>query len=456
MKTLTRIFSALLLGAMLLAACAPSTTGSNTPTQSPAHGLETVEPTAAVPTPQDAPLLPPAAALAAQKALADELGVGVEVVTIAQVEQTEFSDSCLGLGGPAESCLQAITPGFVIVLVHGGKGYTYHADLEGSVLRLKGASDLQSTGGQEQVVQAVAEALAQYAKVDLDQIKLLSFDQQEWSDSCLGLGRPDEICAQVITPGYEIAMLVGNVTYKVHTNLTGSAARLEDGTDLLVPKSSTATGVVFSFQTGGQLCRELQATLTSVQTGPCGGPFEAAKWPATQRVQELEVMLQSYTQSDFDSPAGTISLQGEGGRAPSENEQKSLLTWANQLMHEISAGKANTTTGRAIIYHRSGGLMGLCEDVFIYETGFAWNMSCAQNSPEITGVVRLNDRQLQTLQEWQAQFDTFEFEQKDNATADGMTSRIEFTGNGSTKAALTDQLAMGNLAVALFHTAAQY
>lgn len=456
MKQLTRSFAILMIGIMLLAACTPASTGSTTPTQTPGRGLETVEPTTAIPTPQDAPLLPPAAALAAQQALAAELGVNIADVTIAQIEQTEFSDSCLGLGGPAESCLMAITPGFIVVLVHAEKGYTYHTDLEGSVLRLKGEVDVQSTGGQEQVVAAVAEALAAYAGVDIAKIQLLKFDQQEFSDSCLGYGRADEICAQVITPGYEISMLVGNVTYTVHTTLTGTAARLKDGTELLVPRSDSASGVVFTFQTGGQKCNELQATLTSVQTGPCGGPYESAKWPLTQRIQELEVMLQAYTPVNFESPLGSITLNGQGGRTPTEAEKATLLVWANQLVKELASGKANTSTGRAILFHRSGGLMGLCEDVYIYETGFAWNMSCAKDSPEITGVVRLNKSQLETLQAWQQNLSSFEAELKDNATADGMSTRLEFTGSGSTQASVTEQLAMSNLAIALFHTAAQY
>ena len=58
----------------------------------------------------------PAAVEKAREALADELGVEVEEVAIESFEEVEWSDSCLGLGGPAESCLAAIHPGWQVML----------------------------------------------------------------------------------------------------------------------------------------------------------------------------------------------------------------------------------------------------------------------------------------------------------------------------------------------------
>ncbi len=451
---LTRLLAPLLLGAALLAACtggAPAVVETPQGTAIPAIPTEIV----VAPTPFDAPLLPPAAALAAQKALATQLGVGVEEIIIARIEQVQWNDSCLGLGGPAESCLQVITPGFRVVLVHGDTGYTFHTNDDGSVLRQGEEVPVQSTGGQEQVVQAVAVALAAKLGVAVDSLKLQKFEQQDWSDSCLGFGRPDESCAQVITPGYLIEFLASGKVYTIHTNLTGTAARMQDGTDLLIPQAGALTGVVFTFETGGQLCREIQASLTSLQTGPCGGPFESAAWPVPQRVQELEVMLQAYSGFEVKSPAGSVTVEGQGGRMPSEAEQRALVLWGNNLNKEIAAGKHDTDAGQVVRYHRSGGVAGLCEDVIVFETGFAWNISCKNNTPGITAVVRLNADQFETLSGWQQDLQSFELEHEDDASADGMTTRLVFTGEGESQAARSDMDAMITLAAVLFRTAGQ-
>lgn len=453
MLRLPRLFTPLLIGVALLAACTGTPPAVVTPqeTSMPAVPTEIV----VAPTPMDAPLLPPQAALAAQNALADTLGVDVEEILIAKIEQVEWTDSCLGLGGPAESCLQVITPGFRVVLVHGDTGYTFHTNSDGSVIRQGDEVPVQSTGGQEQVVQAVAEALASKLGVPVASLTLQKFEQQEWSDSCLGFGRPDESCAQVITPGYEIEFLVDGKVYAIHTNLTGTSARMDDGSNLLAPRSGSLTGIVFRYQTGGQLCREIQASLASVQTGPCGGPFESAGWPAPQRAQELEVMLQAYSSFNVESPAGSVTVEGQGGRLPTETEQRALVTWGSNLMKEIASGKPNTGAGQVLRYHRSGGIAGLCEDVIVFETGFAWNMSCKNDSPEITAVVRLNATQFETLNDWQAELASFEDEQADGAKADGMTTRLVFTGSGDTKANDRDKEDMTTMAVVLFRTAGQ-
>jgi len=54
------------------------------------------------------------------------------------LEAAEFTDSCLGLGGPTEMCLQAITPGWLIMLSAGGTEYEVHADETGQQVRIAG------------------------------------------------------------------------------------------------------------------------------------------------------------------------------------------------------------------------------------------------------------------------------------------------------------------------------
>lgn len=56
-------------------------------------------------------------------------------------------------------------------------------------------------------------------------ILVLSVYEREWSDSCLGVEGPNEFCAQVITPGFEVTLRAAGKEYVYHTNSDGSSVR---------------------------------------------------------------------------------------------------------------------------------------------------------------------------------------------------------------------------------------
>jgi len=121
MKNKWFLITILILAIMfILAACSPA--GNNT-TGEPSGGGDGE--------------LPPAAVIKAREALAAELGIGVEKVEILSQEQTEWTDSCLGLGGPAESCLQALVPGWRVELSAEGQTYVARTDETGDAIRFE-------------------------------------------------------------------------------------------------------------------------------------------------------------------------------------------------------------------------------------------------------------------------------------------------------------------------------
>ncbi len=82
--------------------------------------------------------LPPIAVVKAREALAAELSIDVEDVTIESYQRMDLTDSCLGLGGPAESCLAANYPGWqVVLLVTDGDTYEVRTDELGEIIRIK-------------------------------------------------------------------------------------------------------------------------------------------------------------------------------------------------------------------------------------------------------------------------------------------------------------------------------
>ncbi|HYD93344.1 MAG TPA: hypothetical protein VEB18_02725 [Candidatus Paceibacterota bacterium] len=80
------------------------------------------------------------AAEAARAELATTLAVSEDMVTITNVEARTWTDGCLGLGGPAESCLQALVEGYRVEMQAQGKTYVYRTDSSGSSLRLESST----------------------------------------------------------------------------------------------------------------------------------------------------------------------------------------------------------------------------------------------------------------------------------------------------------------------------
>jgi hypothetical protein len=61
-------------------------------------------------------------------------------------------------------------------------------------------------------------------------IAIVNAEQVDWPDACLGLAQPDEVCAQVITTGWQVTLQVNDRLYEVHTNEDGSAVRVSPAT----------------------------------------------------------------------------------------------------------------------------------------------------------------------------------------------------------------------------------
>lgn len=81
----------------------------------------------------DLPVEP--AAAVAREDLAARLSIEEKSIVILQITDATWNDGCLGLGGPAESCLQALVPGFKIEMLAKGKSYFYRTDKTGAAVR---------------------------------------------------------------------------------------------------------------------------------------------------------------------------------------------------------------------------------------------------------------------------------------------------------------------------------
>lgn len=76
-----------------------------------------------------------------------------------------------------------------------------------------------------QAALAARKMLMEQLKVDVDLIGLVSAEQVDWPDGCLGIQTPGVMCIQVISPGYKVILSANGVEYEFHTNETGEVVR---------------------------------------------------------------------------------------------------------------------------------------------------------------------------------------------------------------------------------------
>ncbi len=76
-------------------------------------------------------------------------------------------------------------------------------------------------------VAVVRTTVSKETGVEEGLVIILSAYEKEWPNACLGLITEDELCAQVITPGFEVTAKAGSSEFTYRTNSDGSVIRRE-------------------------------------------------------------------------------------------------------------------------------------------------------------------------------------------------------------------------------------
>lgn len=102
-----------------------------------------------------------------------------------------------------------------------------------------------TTGDHPAVValSAAIEDAAGLLRIPTDGVALEGMDAREWPDSCLGLGREDEVCTDAVTPGYLIRLGDG---FTYHADQQGNVRRARDD----VPHTDTEIRLRYSVSGG--------------------------------------------------------------------------------------------------------------------------------------------------------------------------------------------------------------
>lgn len=84
-----------------------------------------------------------------------------------------------------------------------------------------GATLTPSMVAQNPAVGVTRDALAKQLQLEASSVTVVSVEEVQWPDGCLGVRMPDVLCLQVIVPGYRIALEANGARYVYHTDQTG-------------------------------------------------------------------------------------------------------------------------------------------------------------------------------------------------------------------------------------------
>lgn len=299
---------------------------------------------------------------------------------------------------------------------------------------------------ENQAVANVRQILLQQLHADASALEVLEVTEENWPDACLGAPMADEMCGQVVTPGYQLTLSVHGNAYRYHTNGDGSVMRL-----VAAPEPVIGVRILTWRNSDGGGCQSIEAGPDSVAFGPCGGQLLGVPYSFDTRQPDLSSFAATYQSFSAETPAGTVDFVGTGTQVATPAEQRMIAEWARLVSLEAQGGRSGASWGLIFAWHREGGLASFCDDVTVYVTGDAYVTSCRGSQPQDLGRVRLAPDQLAIVFDWVDMLQPFEVEQSDPATEDAMTIRMRFSGAGTATANAAVEQAITDLALTLIN-----
>jgi hypothetical protein len=110
--------------------------------------------------------------------------------------------------------------------------------------------------------------------------------------------------------------------------------------------------------------------------------------------------------------------------------------------HTDQSGALVTPATLAMIWHRSGGIAGFCDDLYIYLSGESFGSDCIRGDVYPMGVLTVDE--LVQLDAWVKALGPAAIEIKDPAVADAMSTTLTFNGSGPGQLGDDDKASMLN------------
>jgi len=178
---------------------------------------------------------------------------------------------------------------------------------------------------------AALRALVAALGVTPEQITIVSVEEMDWPDGCLGVQRPNVACLQVITPGFRIVLEANGAQYEYHTDTDGRVVVL-------------ATGLTWHREGGiAGFCDNLIISLSGEAFAkgcePEGSGKPGAALSETEQAQ-LDKWLAAFgvvsvTVEDdpavSDAMAVTLTPNGFGTGRPTEADKQAMIEFAQAV-----------------------------------------------------------------------------------------------------------------------------
>lgn len=421
----------LFLALLFLAGCTPAPTEALLPTASavsittlPAETEETVVTIVPTQTPPDTGITQAATARA-------EVLLGMEPGTLKVVtaEPVQWINGCLGLPEASEACVEKITDGYKLILQAEGHSYEIHTDQTGENVRVLGLFPDKTPSTVRLAVMDLASRLVNGAS----RIDIISFSAVDWPDACLGVVT-DEMCAQVITPGYEATFSANGRVFIYHTDEAGGNVVLyQDGS-----APSGMRNVIIMLDTTSPKCTAAMISDEEVSSGACNSEIISHPLTSSDHTVQINWYADTYAPFELTTDSARLRFSGRGGQIASPAEQRAILEWAVLTKAQAEAAMSSPDAGLAAVIEQTGGFAGICRRVTLNLNGWLSAADCRAGELRYISS-RMTSAELQQL------FDLYDrlgesqskYEVPPNAD-DAYQYLISFYGRGSGKIEQSD------------------
>ena len=187
--------------------------------------------------------------------------------------------------------------------------------------------------------ETVIKQLAENLGLEESEVSLVSSEETEFSDACLGVAMEGVMCAQVITPGRIVVLEANDVQYEYHTSEDGS--RVQPASLALVWKREGGIAGFCDILTVFRSGEVYASQCTSPAEEPMGS---LAALLTTKEQQQFNQWITEFgeTQLDASDPKGvadrmivTLALFGSGEEEPTEAEEQTLFSFAQDLYQKL-------------------------------------------------------------------------------------------------------------------------
>jgi hypothetical protein len=150
---------------------------------------------------------------------------------------------------------------------------------------------------------AAEQALSQELGLPVDRINYTSYERADWPNSCLGLAEENEICAEVITPGWKITLEAEGNSYLYRADQNGDQVRKDqekpDGDAGSIQDSTTVS--IEDLEITTEAIKGLYSALSKTIIEPLESDGSEPYWQIPSSF--LEIQLNNYPLADtFQQP----------------------------------------------------------------------------------------------------------------------------------------------------------